>query len=319
MKVAYVGGSWSSNIGNAFYNLGMDAFLRSIPGLDVYFVPDPPQWKENVKSDFDLIGNLDVDLVILAGPCLNYNLPVIYSPIFKKLQDRGVKFGFISAGMSMYDAGEAKHIQEFFQTLKPSFLFTRDSDSYSFHKDLNGIKVFDGLCTSMFLNDAVKVPALVTEEYYVTNFDHTKDPSIALKSDGTYEITSKTLKWKEEDTIGGHKIIRTNNCSITDGYKKIYNKPNTYHSDLPFGYLSLLKQAKVVFSERVHTCAATLVLGGTAQFIPIEKRSFEKRSRLFNRVQLHDIVNKPVKLNFDYLNAEKERMRSEFIQTLATI
>ena len=58
MKVAYVGGSWSSNIGNAFYNLGMDAFLRSIPGLDVYFVPDPPQWKENVKGDFDLIGQV---------------------------------------------------------------------------------------------------------------------------------------------------------------------------------------------------------------------------------------------------------------------
>lgn len=319
MRIAYIGGSWSSNIGNAFYNLGMGAFLNSLPNIESYFVPDPPQWKEDVKTDFDLISNLDVDLVILSGPCLNYNLPKIYTPIFKKLQERGVKFGFVSTGMSQYEEGEAKHIKEFFSKYKPSFLFTRDSDSYSFYKDIEAFPVYDGLCTSMFLNDAVKVPALALEEYYVTNFDHVNDPTIKLNKDGSFDITAKSSIWGKQDKIGEHRIIRTNNCSITDGYKKIYSKPDTYHSDLPAGYLSLLKQAKVVFSERVHTCAATLILGGTAQFIPVAKRSFEKRSRLFDRVQLSEIVNKPVQLNFDYLNAEKEKMRTAFMSVLEKI
>ena len=71
MKIAYIGGSWSSNIGNAFYNLGTQALLDSIAGVQSYFVPDPPQWKAETQNDFDLIANLDVDLVVLTGPCLN--------------------------------------------------------------------------------------------------------------------------------------------------------------------------------------------------------------------------------------------------------
>ncbi len=66
MKVAFVGGSWSSDIGNAFYNLGTGALLNSIKEIDSYFIPDPPQWKKFVSNDFDLIGNLDVDIVILT-------------------------------------------------------------------------------------------------------------------------------------------------------------------------------------------------------------------------------------------------------------
>lgn len=41
--VGYIGGSWASNIGNSFYNLGAIWFLKEIFGEDnVFFIPDSP-------------------------------------------------------------------------------------------------------------------------------------------------------------------------------------------------------------------------------------------------------------------------------------
>ena len=308
MKVAYIGGSWSSNIGNAFYNLGTRALLESIAGLEVYFVPDPPDWKASVANDFDLIGNLDVDLVILTGPCLNLKLAKIYQKICRKLTDRNVKIGFISAGMSLYDRGEAEAVVSFLKEIKPVFLFTRDRDTFKWFEDLKDTIIYDGLCTSMFLNDAVKVPALAMPEYYVLNFDGKKAPHIEFIAEGEYQISPN--RRKQQETINNLSIVRTDNRSIDEGYKNIYAQNNVYHSDLPYGYLSILKSAKVVFSERVHTCASTLILGGTTQFVPVAKRSFEKRARLFERIGVRDIFDRPCRLNIEYIAAEKRHMKN---------
>lgn len=317
MKVAYIGGSWSSNIGNAFYNLGTQALLESITDLEVYFIPDPPHWKQFVEADFDLIGNLNVDLVILTGPCLNLKLAKIYQKICHKLAERNIKIGFISAGMSLYDRGEAEAVISFLQEIKPVFLFTRDRDTFKWFEDLKETIVYDGICTSMFLNDAVKVPDLAIDEYYVLNFDEKKAPNIELVEYGVYKISAG--RRKPQETINNLPIIRTDNRSIDEGYKNIYSIPNVYHSDLPYGYLSILKNAKVVFSERVHTCASTLILGGTAQFVPIAKRSFEKRSRLFERIGVRDLLERPCQLNMEYIEEEKRQMKIALENALSSL
>lgn len=306
MKVAYIGGSWSSNIGNAFYNLGTQALLESIKGIEIYFIPDPPHWKEEVSDDFDLIAHLDVDLVILTGPCLNLRLAKIYRRTFNRLTQRGIKVGFISVGMSLYDVGEAKAVIAFLEAFQPAFLFSRDTESYEFLKPLSNTVHYDGLCASMFLNDAVNVPKLTGEEYYVFNFDGQKEPYIQLKDSGSYQIGAITNS--PQTKLSGLSIVRTDNRAITDGYRAIYSLSNVYHSDIPYGYFPILKNAKAVFSERVHTCAATLILGGAAQFVPVAKRSFEKRSGLFERVGVPTIFEQPSRLNFDYLNQEKTNM-----------
>ena len=44
MRVGYIGGSWSTNIGNSFYNMGALWLLKNVYGNDnVSFIPDPPQ------------------------------------------------------------------------------------------------------------------------------------------------------------------------------------------------------------------------------------------------------------------------------------
>lgn len=321
LKVAYIGGSWSSNIGNAYYNLGTEALLKSIEGLEVFFIPDPPQWKAPTENDFDLIGHLKVDYVILTGPCLNLKLEKIFRRTFDLLKKRGVKIGFLSAGMSLYDEGEARKVSEFLNKYEVSFIFSRDHETYNFFKEeMKSTFVYDGICNSMFLDEAVAVPEIDIGEYYVFNFDHTNEPVIGIGEDGSVQVSKiKRRLFKRAQIqceINGIPIIRTNNNSIGIGYDNIYRVNDTYHSDLPYGYLSILKHARTVFSERVHTCAATLNLGGKAQFIPVEKRSFEKRSNLFDRLNLRDIQSHPVQLDFKLIEIEKNNLRENLKRCL---
>lgn len=314
MKIAYIGGLWSRNIGNSFYNIGTDCFLKKIGFTDVYFIPDPPQWEcSSVIGDFDLIGNLEVDVVLLTGPCLNLRLESIYGKIFNKLKLRNIPFGFLSAGMSLYDIGEAEQVRKCLEVYPPSFIFTRDDLTASLLRSAKIPNVFEGICMSMYLNEAIKLPKLDIPEYIVLNFD-LEEPVLVGNNVNGFKSLKRTWinrnKFPEE--INGLKVIRTRNDSITIGEQKIYARNNTYHSDLPYGYLSILKNAKLVLSERVHTCAATTILGSEAQYIPHSSRSLEKRMSLFNKVGLNEISSRPQKIQFDIVNSEKSRLESTF-------
>lgn len=309
LRIGFVGGSWSSNIGNAFYNLGTEALLRSIPGVEPYFFPDPPHWKEIPKDCFDLLARVEVDCLILTGPCLNLKLRPIFERTFQVLKRRRVPIGFLSAGMSLYDEGEATTVRNLLTDYPPDFVFTRDTDTFDLLGEIKNAVMFDGLCTSAFLNDAVDPPALAGDPFYVFNFDTAKnEPFVSLDGENGFRLGARMFG-KPQVELNGTAIVRTNNCAITDGYTSIYRRPNTYHSDLPFGYLSILRSAKAVLSERVHTCAATLVLGGTAQYFAIGSRSREKRIRLLASFGAESIQDQPTKLCMQSLEVKKSSMR----------
>ena len=115
MKIALIGGSWSTNIGNAFFNIGAIKLLEKLEVGEVFFVPETPLWKnrELPHSSFELIGKLDVDLVILNGPCLNRRLTTIYANTFFELTQRNIPIGILSAGMSEYTDSEAQEVSDF--------------------------------------------------------------------------------------------------------------------------------------------------------------------------------------------------------------
>ena len=315
--IALLGGSWSSNIGNAFYNLGAQWLLRQL-GDDIWFVPESPRWKQTCDSDFDLVGHLACKLVILVGPCLNLKLKDVYATSFRRLYDRGVRVGYMSVGMSLYDEGEANAVKEFFDEFPPAFIATRDDLTYELISTRVSCPTYSGLCTSMFLNDAYDPPGLVAPPYVVLNFD-SREPVLSFDQSGIATVKSlpKTLFGQKSSpavtSVCGMDVVRTSNSSIDDGYKVIYERPNTYHSDIPWGYCSILKNAECVYSERVHTCAATVIYGNAAQFVAQSRRSFEKRSLLFRQIGLQDIFERPVRIDFDVVNPLKQKMK-EFLQ-----
>lgn len=307
MKIGYIGGFWATNIGNSFYNLGALYLLKKIYGNEnVYFIPDPPGWFWNTTKNYDFISKVNLDLIYISGPCLNYKICKVYKKIFDNLKKRNIKIAFISAGASSYTKEEANFVQEFIQKYSIKHIITRDEETYNLYKS-SGIPIFNGLCTSMFLNDAENIiPIIEKESYYVKNFSFLHEPNIDF--DNNQYIIKKGFIFNFQQLLNGLDIIRTNNSIFCRIKYFLYNRKNTYYSDLPYGYLSILKNARSVFSDRVHSCAATLILGGKAMYIKGSKRSHDGRNSLFNRIRVNEIYNKPVSLDFEYINMEKDKM-----------
>lgn len=315
-RVAVLGGSWSSNVGNAFYNLGADWLVRQCHD-EVSFVPESPRWKGKCGTNFRMIAYLDCDLVILIGPCLNLKLREVYEQSFRQLYERGGQVGYLSAGMSIYDQGEAHEVGKFLKSFPPAFIATRDDLTHRLMAPHVSCPTYSGICASMFLNDAHTPAPMKIDPYVVLNFDNA-EPSLRVDQDGVAQVLPhRTLfGWGRSRfpvQINGMNVVRTSNLSIDEGYRKIFARPNTYHSDLPWGYCSILKSAACVYSERVHTCAATLIYGGKAQFVAKSDRSFEKRSLLFEQLGLGEIFARPVQIDFDVLNPLKKKLK-EFLQ-----
>jgi len=322
MKIALVSGAWSSNIGNAFYNLGGIYLLEKLNVGEVFFVPETPRWRvyNLTVQDFDLTRYLEVDLIILNGPCFFYRLKEIFEETFNELKKRGVKIGFISAGMMRYTQEEADEVISFLNKFEPAFITTRDSETFNFFNGkVKNCEVYDGICNSMFLNDAVRVPDLNIKDYYIYNFDADHEPIITFE-DNIFKITpyrKKTFfskKRKLPQSLNEKRIIRTSNNSIDSPIEQIYFTDNTYHSDLPYGYISIIKNADTVFSERVHTCATALIMGRKAYFIPIASRSHDNRSYLFKRLKVEEIFQKPTQLDMKYIENEKLKLE-DFLRT----
>lgn len=323
MNIGYIGGFWSTNIGNAFYNIGMMSLLKSVSNEDnIHFIPDPPQvnW-HSLKGDYSIIPKLDVDLYVLSGPILGFEIKNIYTDIFNQIKQKGGKIAFISSGAVNYDEAEADFVANFLNEYDVPFVFTRDSQTYELYKDRLDTEVYDGLCTSMFLNDAIDPPDL-NDEYVVTNFPFWHE-SIIKNINNKWQV--KKSIFKSQNEINGLPIVRLQSKGIIPNSrffrteKFLYTRSNMYYSDLPYGYLSILKSAKNIFSDRVHTCAAGLIFGSKCMYIKGQRRSKDGRNNIFHRLGLSSIFEKPVSLDMAYIDAEKKLMMNRLSDILKTI
>jgi hypothetical protein len=321
MKIGYIGGFWSTNIGNSFYNIGMLWMLKKIYGdKNVFFIPDPPQvnWP-NLVGDYRLIESLDIDLYILSGPLLSVDIISMYSGIFESITKKGARIAFISAGAGNYTNTEAEIVSNFLNKYKINFVFTRDSQTFDLYKNKLNTLVFNGLCTSMFLNDAISPPKIISE-YIVTNFPFFHEPLIKVEGD-QWSIGRNSI-FRRQETVAGLPVVRLQskgalpNLKFLSSHNLVYTRKNMYYSDLPYGYLSIIKSAKVIFSDRVHTCAASLIMGSSCMYVKGQKRSKDGRSNIFFRLGLPDIYNKPVSLDFSYIESEKFEMMTALADVL---
>ena len=304
MKIAYIGGFWATNIGNAFYNIGILWLLRNVYGIDnVYFIPDPPQWFWNTKINYDLISKLNVDLVIISGPCFNFKIKKVYEDIFNNLKKKQISVGFVSVGASAYSSNETEYVKKFLNQYDVRFIITRDYETYRLYNEYQ-CQVYNGLCGSMFLNEALSLPN-IEDKYVVYAFDFHNEPYMGNNEKYYVKRKYSILPQKE---INGIKIVRCNHTSFSRIKYLIFNKPNQYYSDLPYGYLTIYKNADVILTNRVHACCAGLILGTPAMYIKNSKRSYSSRSHLFERIGVANIFNEPVLLNCDYINSEKNEM-----------
>jgi hypothetical protein len=344
VKVAYSTGFWCTNIGNAFYSLGVEYILKKILGEEnVSVVSDYQTYTTNLgkrlfpsKNQLNYFTKLDVDYFVLAGPVISKYFLKLWKDTLVELESKGVRYIILSAGMMKMNDEAYKEISEFFKNHPPFILTSRDKDTYeAFGKYADN--AYDGICFSFFAPDFYH-PAKINEQFFTMNFDKISEPVVsdkefsgakAFEFDGkTYyykqigllpKMASKTDRFsdaliyassvfpqrKRPSVAGDYKIYRTDHRFHPHYRRKIYSQANTLCSDIPYGYLDIYANSKLTFSDRVHACAVTLAFGHPAML-------FVKSTRcgLLDRVGAGEISKKPVSIDMAALAKEKEELVS---------
>lgn len=343
MKVAYCTGFWCTNIGNGFFSLGVEYVLKKILGAEnVTVVSDYQTYTTSYgkrlyphKNQLEYIAKLDVDYIVLAGPVISkYFLP-LWKDILLKLKERGVGYMILSAGTMKLDTTARCEVEEFFKQCPPFVFSSREHETYeAFGK--YATNAYDGICFSFFTPDYY-APCKIDfgQPYWISNFDKIIEPEIWVGDSSrkhTHEfefdnqsffvnspstVAAKTDRFtdaliyvrsllplpKRENEIGRYKLVRTDQRFHPHFRSKIYAYKNSFCADIPYGYINLYANSQLTLSDRVHSCAVTLAYGHSAML-------FVKTNRvgLLERVGAGEITKKPVKLDMELIDAEKEKM-----------
>ena len=113
-NIAVLAGFWSTNIGNAFFNIGGKWLLEQIfSGDRVQFIQDQPgywtfwnQAKGNPLHDFLLLKHLKCDCIVLQGPLFTENFPNLWRETFLTLKSRGTRIILLGAAMFRFNETE---------------------------------------------------------------------------------------------------------------------------------------------------------------------------------------------------------------------
>ncbi len=349
-KAAYCTGFWCTNIGNAFFSLGVEYVLKRILGDEnVTVVSDYQTYTTGYgkrlypdRNQLNYISKLNVDYLVLAGPVLSKYFLMLWKDILIDLEKRGVRLIILSAGMMKMTEDSLKECQTFFEQHPLFILSSRDHKTYeAFGKYAE--HAYDGICFSFFTPDYYH-SAPITEKFITMNFDKIQEPKVwmdenkepdsfefdglqwhvkhegvltktAMKtdrfSDALIYIASILPQKKRSDRIGDYAVFRTDHRFHPHYRKKIYGQGNSFCADLPYGYLELYANSTLTLSDRVHACAVTMAFGNAAMLF-----SETNRVGLLERVGAGEISEHPVTLDSSFLNEEKRKMMNWLVDTL---
>ena len=289
------------------------------------------------KNQLEYLSSLDVDYVVLAGPVISRYFLQLWKDILNKLKQRGVGYIILSAGAMKLNDASREDIKAFFESNPPYILSSRDEDVYHEFGPY-AEHSYNGICFSFFAPDFY-TPTSMDEfgSYVVYNFDKLLEPEIWVEDNekgrctnqflylgDSYkikfpkilgEVTKRTDRFtdaliyalsiipakKHANKIGNYRIVRTDHRFHPHFRSKIYQRENSFVSDLPFGYLNLYANAEFVLSDRVHACAVALAYGRRAMLF-----AQTKRAGLLKRVGAYDISERLVELDMYKLDQEKE-------------
>lgn len=266
---------------------------------------------------------------ILSGPILHKNFPKLYAPLLKELHKRKVKIVLISVGGLSYSSEEVRLCREVLEAYPPYVLSTRDTPTYKAYGDLAKYS-YDGICSAFY--SSLQYPGYETPEldnYVVYSFDKYAEPLVSVpSSNNTSELianlqiknkSSKRLSRldnildyfkKYPDYCGDKKIIRLHHETLTKLTPLIYRRPNTFVSLNPYSYLNIIKNASLTLATRVHACVIALSYQKPAMLFVNTKRSY-----LFERLGLQEIIYKPVNLEREKLEEEHQNFK-DFLQKI---
>ncbi len=346
-RVALVSGFWAQNIGNAYFNIGGKWILDQVFGKDeVQFIQDMPpyrtfynQSKGNPKNYAELVHHLDVEYIVLQGPCLTKTFADIWGDAFKIFKASGIKVMLIGCAFFKYTDEEINSVRSFLDKYPPHLISTRDSETYKVIKDWIP-NTHDGIDSAFFVPKAFNPLRFKFDPFYTFTFDRFPEPDIQLsvesavkgnipldslvkefnfdgnkwelKSPSTQYFFSKLGKAqayfghlidrrKLPSELNEHTVIRPEHRYTPHMTHKIYQHPNSFVSDETFTYFSIYAGTSLTLSDRVHACVMSLAYGNPAMLFTISPRQ-----ALFSRLGLEEIRLKPVTLDLDFLEEQRQ-------------
>lgn len=179
--ITITAGTWSTNIGNAFFQLGARHIMRQVfPDHEVCLLTDQAGYwqygkKEEPAHSARLLDHVDASCIVLSGSLLTYSFPSLWRQSFEVLRRRGTRVILLGVGQFDYSEEETALCRAFLQEYRPHVLVSRDSTTYDNFKDLADHS-FDGIDNAYFLPLAYPPIKLDYPPYIVLNFDKGPEP-----------------------------------------------------------------------------------------------------------------------------------------------
>lgn len=193
--IAVVGGGWSTNVGNGFFNLGTLEVLKQVFPEDriVLLCDQESNWdfrnRQTPKNSLRFLDHIAPDYIVLHGCIFNSYLPQMWSETFRRLTAKGTRILFLSTGLMHYSDEEIAKCREFLQDNPPFLFVSRDAVTYGKFNDLAEF-AYDGIDTGFFVPEAFPPIKLDLPPYVACTFDKLPEPTLRLGQKGASEIVS---------------------------------------------------------------------------------------------------------------------------------
>jgi len=307
------GGGWTTNIGNAFIDLGsMEClsgaaikanikanihltsvlgrwiFYQVSRGIKGYLLKQPGE----TKNVFNLQNYAKIDYVVQWGAFLSKHWFQLHGEILSKLSKKGIKIIVNGGGMGE-NAGSEEEIEktrECLRKLSPYAFVSRDRKTFDSFEDLAEYS-YNGIDCAFWVSDAYIPLKLDMPEYIVLNFDKQPEPEELSADKNKLIIRTHHAIW--------HNFAFSQYFKMKKNY---YDRKNTLISELPCDYLNLYANASATYSDRVHACVATLSYGNPARLFGNPSRAL-----LFEKIGASEITHKMIRPNLEKIEKEKQK------------
>ena len=294
MKIGVFDSSWS-NMGNAFFEMGLLGFLKkNFTKHDYFFLDDPapprtPRKDSLNKNVFRIAAKQNVDLYVFTGPILKrLILPEYdYCSLIRQIKAQGKDYAILSSSASEMSQPQVAEVAAFLNANPPVCFATRDRETYSKFKPLVPF-CHDGICCA-FLIPFIEGVAEVRNDrpYFISSFYKRPEPYFSVANDKCVTVDNLSMRPRKPmlpirlgysrhferfrddylTALGTHDIVR-----VHQGFNPAmtwfnYGVPNSFVSYNPLCYLAVYKGCDFVVSDRVHACAASLAYGHPARLV----------------------------------------------------
>ncbi|MBP7051041.1 MAG: hypothetical protein KBE65_08510 [Phycisphaerae bacterium] len=178
-------GTWSTNIGNAFFQLGARYVMSQACGDRAVqlFTDQAGYWRYGKKvepaNSARLLDHVDAEYVVLSGSLLTYSFPSLWADSLEILKRRGTRLVLLGVGQFDYSERETQLCRELLREYPPYVFVSRDSVTYQNFRDL-AVHSHDGIDNAYFLPLACPAVKLDYPPYIALNFDKGPEPICTL-------------------------------------------------------------------------------------------------------------------------------------------